>query len=158
MFAGSLRRRVIPAVVTAVAVVLVLFYRLAEPVRFATPAACVEAFGTAGKQGDARGYLDCLAEPLRSETGQRYGGSERLAEALRQSMAEVKGWVQIAPLVEGSVAQVDVDEVRRDGIRRIHFRLERSRAGWRVAAIGARRERAAPVPYGTHIKEVVEAP
>jgi hypothetical protein len=124
---------------------------------FATPAACLDAYAAARQDGDAERYLRCLAEPLRAAARQRFPDNARLAESLREETAGIKGWVQAsAPVVQGSVAQAAVDEVRADGVCRLHFRLERSGGGWLVAGVATSRARAAAIPYGTHVKDTPE--
>lgn len=126
---------------------------------FATPAECLDAYAAARQDGDAERYLRCLAEPLRQGLRERYPDPNQLSGALREETASVKGWVQAsAPAVEGDVARADVDEVRPDGVRRLHFRLERSAGGWLVAGVDAPRARAAAVPYGTHVKNGTDEP
>jgi hypothetical protein len=122
---------------------------------FATPSDCLDAYAAARKDAEAGAYLRCLAKPLRAQLRQRYPDLETLAGELRAETAGVKGWVQAsAPSVEGDVARADVDEVHPDGVRRLHFRLERSAGGWLVAGVDAPRARPAPIPYGTHVKDV----
>jgi hypothetical protein len=122
---------------------------------FTTPTECVEAYAAASKGGDGERYLRCLAEPLRSRTRQHFPEPGRLAEALRQEMEGVKGWVVAsAPVIEGNTAGADVDVVRQDGVRRLHFRLERPGGGWLVAGVSSPQARPAAIPYGTHVKGV----
>ena len=148
-------RLVLIAMASAAGLLLLALYRPPGRQGFATPAECVEVYGTASKSGDGERYLRCLAEPLRSRTRQHFPEPGRLAEALRQDMDGVKGWVVAsAPVVEGSAAKVDVDVVRQDGVRRLHFRLERSGDGWLVAGVSSPQARPAAIPYGTHVKDV----
>jgi hypothetical protein len=143
------------AVASAAGLGLLALYRPAGREGFTTPAECVEAYGTASKGGDVEQYLRCLAEPLRSRTRQHFPETGRLAEALRQDMEGVKGWVVAStPAVEGNTAAADVDVVRQDGVRRLHFRLERSGGGWLVAGVSSPQARPAAIPYGTHVKDV----
>lgn len=125
---------------------------------FATPADCLEAYGAACLAGDVAGYLSCLGEPLRSETRQCFADDQELAEWLRQTMKDVKSWTQLLAPVAGSGAEVDVDEVRASGTRRLRFHLEHSGQGWLI--VGIEQPRAVPtaVPYGTHISKVPEGP
>jgi hypothetical protein len=151
--------RVALAVVAAAVVVAVALYRPGGRGGFATPAACLDAYEAARKDGDAEGYLRCLAEPLRAEVRQRFPDPAQLAGALRADTEGVKHWVQpSAPVVRGTVAEADADEVRPDGVRRLHFRLERSGGGWLVVGVDAPRARAAAIPYGTHVKDTPEEP
>lgn len=109
---------------------------------FATPAACVAAYVEAVKDGDVARYRSCLAEPLRSQ-------SRETAESLRVKLPDPT-LVQHEPEIDGSVAYVDVDEVRTS-IRRSRFRLEHSGAGWLITAIGPPKEITPPVKPGTRV-------
>jgi hypothetical protein len=150
-------RRVVAAVAVTLAAGLAVVWLSPRPQpapRFAAPDDCVAAYADACKDGDATAYLDCLAEPLRSQSRQQAPDAAKLAEQLRASMAEVKSWTQVGPAeVEGATAHVEVDEVRAGGTRRIRFRLERGAAGWRIAGIGAPQDVPAPVRYGTPVGE-----
>jgi hypothetical protein len=157
----SLRRwlRVALALAAAAFLLGVVLYRPGGRGGFATPAECLDAYEAARKDGDAERYLRCLAEPLQAQVRQRFPHPVQLAESLRADMEGVKHWVQpAAPDVQGNVAEADADEVRPDGVRRLHFRLERSGGGWLVAGVDAPRARAAAIPYGTHVKDTREEP
>jgi hypothetical protein len=144
----------VAALAAAVLLPAVALYRSGGRGGFATPAACLDAFEAARKDGDAEGYLRCLVPPLRAEVRQRFPDPEALAASLRAGTDGVKHWVQpSAADVRGNVAEADADEVRSDGVRRLHFRLERSGGGWLVAGVDAPRGRAATIPYGTHVKD-----
>jgi hypothetical protein len=49
-----------------------------------------------------------------------------------------------------------VDEVRIDGNRRLHFRLQRSQKGWLIVRIDPPKLVPAGIPYGTHVSKVPE--
>jgi hypothetical protein len=151
--------RVLLALGAALLLLVVALHRPGGRGGFATPGECLDAYAAARQDGDAEGYLHCLVEPLRQALRERYPDPEGLSGALREETAGVKGWVQAsAPAVEGDVALAEVDEVRTDGVRRLHFRLERSGGGWLVAGVDAPRGRPAAVPYGTHVKDVGDEP
>jgi hypothetical protein len=151
-------RLVLIGVVSAAGLLALALSRPTGRQGFATPGECLEAYRGASETGDAARYLRCLAEPLRSRTRQHFPEPERLAEALRQDMEGVKGWVVTsAPAVEGDTARAEVDVVRQDGVRRLRFHLERSGGGWLVAGVGSPQARPAAVPYGTHVKDAGEA-
>jgi hypothetical protein len=159
---APVRRRLLLAVLALAAAAGLFVLALWRPQGrqgFTTPAGCVEGYAAASKSGDVQRYLGCLAEPLRSHTRQQFPDPDRLAEALRRDMEGVKGWVVPSePAVEWNTAQADVDVVRQDGVRRLHFRLERSAGGWLVAGVSSPQARPAVVPYGTHVKEVGDQP
>ena len=115
---------------------------------FATPAACLDAFRDACKDGDLNRYLSCLGEPLRSEKA----GSLRRADLLAE-MEGVTGWTRLEPIVAGASARVDVDEVKSARTYRRRFRLEQTPRGWLIVAVEPPREVPTPVRYGTHISE-----
>lgn len=126
---------------------------------FATPAACLDAYREASLAGDTEKYCRCLAEPLRAEIQREHPDPQQLAESLRRAMRGVKTWVQRLDFPpDQSTVQVDVDEVRIEGNRRIRFRLERSGAGWLIADIAAPEAIPAGIPYGTHVSKVPEGP
>ena len=156
---GRRLRLVLIALASAAGLLVLALFRPSGRPGFAAPSECVEAYAAASKSGDAERYLCCLAEPLRSRTRQAFPEPGRLAEALRQDMEGVKGWVVAsAPAVEGNSARTDVDVVREDGVRRLHFRLERSGGGWLVTGVSSPQARPAAVPYGTHVKDTGDEP
>jgi hypothetical protein len=72
-------------------------------------------------------------------------------------MKDVKTWVQVLDSAsEDSSIQVDVDEVRLEGNRRLHFRLQRCGGGWLIASMTAPKGIPTSIPYGTHISKVRE--
>jgi hypothetical protein len=139
------------AVTLAVLALAVWWSRRPGPAGFATPADCLDALREASAAGDVGRYLDCLGEPLRSQKQ----GSLRPAD-LRRDVEGVKSWTQIEPVVQGSAATAEVDQVRAQGTSRVRFRLERSGRGWLVVGIDRPTEIAPPVRYGTHVSEAPE--
>jgi hypothetical protein len=128
-----------------------------QPVRFATPATCLDAYREASRAGNVEDYLTCLAEPLRAKIQRQHTDPEKFAELLRQEMKDLKTWVQLpASESAGSTVQVNVDEVRIDGNRRLRFRLERSQNGWLIVGIDPPKLVPAGIPYGTHVSRVPE--
>ena len=126
---------------------------------FTTPAACLDAYREASRAGDVEKYRNCLAEPLRYETQRQYPDSKELAESLRREMRDVKTWVLLLESESAaSTVQVDVDEVRIDGNRRIRFYLQRSGTGWLIAGREEPKRVPAGIPYGTHVSKVSEEP
>jgi hypothetical protein len=126
-----------------------LYWSPRRPTGFATPGECLEEYREAVLAGDVPRYLRCLAEPLQDE--QRRSISP---EKLRRQMEGVKSWTQLDPVVKGSAAQVEVDQVRRAGARRIRFHLRRSEEGWRIIRIDAPRPLRTDIPYGTPVDQV----
>ena len=147
------RRRVVLLLVLTLALMAlaVSWSRRPRETVFATPADCLEALREASTAGDVGRYLSCLDEPLRSEKRR----SLRPAD-LRRDMEGVKGWSQSDPVVRGSAATVEVDQVRVQGTSRVRFRLERSDRGWLIVGIDRPTEIPPPVRYGTHISEAPE--
>jgi hypothetical protein len=126
---------------------------------FATPAECLDAYREASRAGDVAAYRSCLGEPLRSENARRFADAGALAAFLRDDMKDVKSWVQLLdPGAEGTVARVDIEEVRSTGTRRLRFHLARSGAGWLIVGVEPAQEVPAIIPYGTHVSKVVEDP
>jgi hypothetical protein len=117
---------------------------------FATPDACLEAYRDAYLAGDLDRYLSCLGEPLRSEK-QRAAG--QLAEELRQESDGVSSWVRHETTIDGATAQVEVEEVRRRGNRRVRFHFERFDDGWLIVGIHPSPQKPAAIPYGTRVGE-----
>src|SRR5262249_19092944 len=71
--------------------------------RVPTPAECLDAYYEAGRGGDGGRYLRCLAEPLRSQTSGRWKDPQGLAASLRETMKDIKAWVQHGePVLQGS--------------------------------------------------------
>lgn len=125
-----------------------------KPTRFATPAACLDAYREASRAGDVERYSSCLAEPLRFEIQQQHPDSKELARHLCSQMRDVKTWVQVLDSTsEDSTIQVDVDEVRLEGNRRIHFQLQWSGGGWLIASVTTPKGIPTSIPYGTHISK-----
>ena len=149
------RLRLVSCAVVTLGVALVLLLRApraARPARFATPDECVQAYAEARKDGNVPAYLDCLAEPLRSDSLRRAGGEEQFAEALRLSMTEVKSWTQVGPAeLDGSTASVEVEAVGSATTQRIRFRLERGGEGWLIVAIEPPSKTPTTFPFGAPV-------
>jgi hypothetical protein len=125
---------------------------------FATPAACLEAYREACQVGDLERYWNCLAEPLRVQITEQHPNLTELADSLRRDMRQVKTWVQRLDAPAQSIAQVDVDEVRLDGSRRVRFHLQMIGTGWLIVGIDEPKGVPAGVPYGTHVSKVSDEP
>jgi hypothetical protein len=130
---------------------LVLYGRPRLPEGFATPAACLDAYRDASKQGALDRYLSCLGEPLRSEK-QR----SATVEGLIRGMDGVKSWTRHEAVIREGMADVDVDLVRKAGTYRLSFRLQRMERGWVIVVINGPHERTSPVQYGTPVSETAE--
>jgi hypothetical protein len=140
------RFRVIgPLLLVAAALGAALWWS-ARPNGFATPQKCVETYRDALVSGNGEAYLNCLAEPLRSEMRGRLTDP-----ALRRSAEGLKGWTQLEPEIDGARASIFVDEIRTMETCRTRFRLERSGQGWLIVGIDAPRILPQTVPYGTHV-------
>jgi hypothetical protein len=148
----------ITALVSVASILLALaVYWSQQRIGFATPTACLDGYREASLAGDVEEYRSCLAEPLRADIQRHHPDPKELAESLRQELKDLKTWVQLPdPASEGSKVQVDVDEVRIDGIRRIRFHLQRFSNGWLIAAIDRPKIVPSGIPYGTHISKVPE--
>src|SRR5262245_44604670 len=102
-----LRPRVILPLLLAAVLTGAALWWYASPKGFATPQQCVEAYRDALAAGNDAAFLQCLAEPLRSEI---HG---RLADpAFRRSVDGLKGWTQLDPEIAGPQASILVDEIR----------------------------------------------
>lgn len=131
-------------VTLAVGAVAVLAYRPAER-GFDSPAACLAAYRDAAADGDAATLRRCVAD-----------GAVGLEEAQRELRA-VRHWNQYAAEGDGNSATIVVDQVRTEGtIHRVRYRLERSRPGWRIVAVGGAEVVRPPVRPGTHVNDVAE--
>jgi hypothetical protein len=145
-----------PASMVLVLLALAVYWSQ-RPTRFATPAACLDAYREASRAGDVERYWSCLAEQLRFEIQQQYPDPKELARHLRSQMSDVKTWVQVLDSTsEDSTIQVDVDEVSLEANRRIHFQLQWSGGGWLIASMTAPKGIPTSIPYGTHISKVPE--
>ena len=125
--------------------------------RFATPIDCLEAYREACISGDVDAYLDCLAEPLRTEQSRRFPNPDALAWKLQQDMKEVKSWTVVGPgetASEATEVRLEVDMAGPSGTWRTAFDLQQQRGSWLITAIGPRREVPTDIPYGTHISDV----
>ncbi len=142
-------RVVVLVLLTAALLGGVAFWSQRRAAGFASPADCVEAYRDACAAGDLATARACLGDPLRSE-------SERSSdsESLRREMVGVVSWAQREPVVSGTMAHVDVDRGRRDGVQRVRFRLQRSGAGWLIVGIDSPQPLPTIVPYGTHVSKV----
>jgi hypothetical protein len=145
------RMALLLALTLAVLALAVWWSRRPQETGFATPADCLGVLREACAEGDVGRYLGCLGEPLRSQKQ----GSLRPAD-LRRDMEGVKGWSQLEPVVRGSAATVEVEQVRMEGTSRVRFRLERSDRGWLVVGIDRPTEIAPPIRYGTHVRDAPE--
>jgi hypothetical protein len=144
------RTRFLISAVLAVTVVAATWWWSQRGSGFATPEKCLAAFYQAAKDGDGPGYLSCLAEPLRTQQGDRF---EDLSAYLLASTKDLKNWVQpAAAVITGSVAQIDMDERRPGSRQRVRYRLEKA-GGWLIAGIGRPSELPEHVPYEMHIKD-----
>jgi hypothetical protein len=127
------------------------------PAGFTTPAACLDAYREATRSGNVREYLRCFAQARRTEIEHEHADPKKLAESLRQETKDIKTWVQLpASGSDGSTAEVNVDEVRIGGKRRLHFRLQRLQTGWLIVGIDPPNLVPAGIPYGTHVSKVPE--
>jgi hypothetical protein len=125
--------------------VLVLFWLRPSSPGFATPTACLEAFRDACKDGDNITFQRCLAGPLRTDAATRF-------DVLRRDVQAIQHWNQFAPEMADHTATILVDQVRTDGmIHRIAYRLEQSRSGWRLVAIGPPEIIRPTIRPGTHV-------
>jgi hypothetical protein len=117
---------------------------------FATPDACLEALRDACKDGDAAAFRRCLGEPLRAN-------GATLFDVLRRDAQAIQHWSQYAPEIQDRTATILVDQVRTDGmIHRIAYRLEQSRSGWHVVALGPPEILRPAVRPGTHVNETAK--
>jgi hypothetical protein len=143
------RRRLVIGLVLLLAVVaLVLYGRSKSPQGFTTPGDCLDAYRDASKDGDVARYLSCLGEPLRSAKQQSVSAADLIRE-----MDGVKGWSRHEPVIRDRTADVEVDLVRKTGIFRLGFRLQRAEYGWLIVALDGPHERPSQVPYGTPVGE-----
>jgi hypothetical protein len=79
--------------------------------------------------------------------------------ALRKQAEGIKSWVQRHDAAATSTtADIDVDEVRVDGNRRLHFRLQKIGTGWLIVDMDEPRPVPARIPYGTHVSKVPDEP
>src|SRR5262249_30282653 len=125
---------------------LPLLLRPSEP-GFDTPAACLEAFRDACKDGDAPDCRRCLAESLRA-------GSADLFEVARRDLQEVRHWNQYAPEIRGDAATTREDRVGAEGlIHCVDYRRGRARPGWQIVAVGPAEIIRPPVRPGTHVND-----
>ncbi len=117
---------------------------------FATPSDCIGAYRDASKEGDVAKYLNCLGEPLRSDKQRTITSQDLLRD-----MEGVKSWGESkdAPVIQDTVAYVNVDKVRPHGTTPIRFRLEKSGQGWLIVGIEQGNETKPAIPYGTRVGE-----
>ena len=152
---GRLRGAALISVIAVLLLLTVYFSR--QPVGFATPAACLDVYREAMLAGDIEKYHSSLADPFYASIQRRHSGTKELADSLRQEMKDVKAWIQLPQLKsDESTVQVDVEEVRIDGNRRIPFRLQRFANGWLIVGIDEARLVPVGIPYGTHVSKVPE--
>jgi hypothetical protein len=124
---------------------------------FVTPHDCLCSYYETCQRGEPAGFLDCLGEPLRSETERRWAGTQAAAETLRNQA--VKNWVLDGSWVTiGKAAQAEVEETRINNIQRVRFRLEHSEKGWRIIEITLLEERRPTIPYGTDVRSGAPGP
>src|SRR5262245_53223280 len=122
--------RVILSTVVVILAIGTALWWATSPKDFATPQQCVEAYRDALVIDNEARLLKCLAEPLRAEME----GQLRDA-AFRRSVADLKGWTQLDPEIDGPKASIVVDEIRATETRRTRFRLEQSGQGWLIVGI-----------------------
>ena len=146
------------ASVTFVILAFIVYGSKRRPV-FETPTDCLDAYREAIVTGEVKQYEKCLAEPLRAKIQRQHSNAHALAEALRTDAQEIKSWIQRDALATAAATvQVDVDEVRPSGNRRIRFQLQRFDAGWLIVGIDQPKFVPAGIPYGTHVSKVPEEP
>src|SRR5438128_10368650 len=97
------RLRMVRVLVLTLALLALALWGSPSRTGYGTPSACLDVYGEARRAGDVAKYRSCLGEPLRSEMERRFADADAWAEFLRESVKEVKSWVQLRDLqFEGS--------------------------------------------------------
>src|SRR5262249_39254045 len=122
------RRRLVLILALAVSA-MVGYWSMRRPPGDPTPAACLDAYPDALADGDVARYRSCLGEPLRTEK------RSLTSPELRLEMEGLKGWTCLEPVIEGTTARVDVDQIRPAGTCRVRFHLQRSGRGWLIVGL-----------------------
>jgi hypothetical protein len=117
---------------------------------FVQPTDCLATYYEACQNGDGAQYLRCLAESFRAKTEKEYKAKE-LTTLLKQKA--VKNWViNDRPKGDLRTSVVFVDEVRRDGITRVRFRLERAGKTWLISEVTPIQQSQPAIPFGTDVR------
>lgn len=120
------------------------------------PAACVERMFAAAARGDVPGYSNCFCGPERQEIERSLGkeANPSVAESLRSTVADLKGWAVVDPPRNpnaGSPCFLVVERVYSGRVDRQRLELRRESSGWKIYAVERSQTQQPAVPYGTPI-------
>jgi hypothetical protein len=113
----------------------------------------IEIFFDAAQKSDVDRYLDCLAEPLRSQVREQIAANPGL---LGRSEAKLNGYSIGSGVnnADGDEATVVVEKVYGETIERVRFRLTRIEGQWKIAEMRPLERVAPETPYGTPVFRV----
>ncbi len=136
----------IAVAVTLVILVVVLLNREQEDTpatEIQTPEKCVTAFYEATVDQDKDRLQTFLSPALQNQTHQ-----------LIQEKANIQSLMNHGSMKNKDSVFVDMDEIRKEGTRRVRFQLEQAKGSWIITAIGSPKEIKLNVPFGTHVGKV----
>ncbi len=151
-------KRIVAGILTLVAVVAIFRWKSGEPtsgLTLSSPEECVQRMFESLSQGDVQRYLSCFAEPERERLAREVAGqsASSASDALRRSVADVKGWALLDPPAANQSAScsLTVEWVYATRVDRQRLELRRDSDGWRIARVEQVRPGQPPIPYGTPV-------
>ena len=122
-----------------------------------TPSQCVQQMFDAARRGAVQEYLDCFAGTERQRMEREFAGpnSKSGSDALRRSVADLKGWALLDPPTNpGPSCVLTVEWVFASRVDQQRLELQRMKDQWRIVRANEVRPGQPAVPYGTHVSEV----
>jgi hypothetical protein len=150
-------KRAVAAILTLVVLLAIVRWRGGSAVATAlreTPTECVQAMFESAASGEVNRYLDCFDESERARLSRDLGGDTPSAgEALRRSMADLKGWALLDPPADDVSAscRVTVEWVYATRVDRQQLELRQEGGSWRIVRVEQVQPTQPAIPYGTPI-------
>lgn len=120
----------------------------------ATPEDAVTALFDAAQRGDASAYLQCFGEPLQTTIAAETASGGSVAEALRRTVAGLKGLAMTrATATQPDAVALDVELIFAQRNQRQRFTLVPRGGGWVIVALERADTLRPEVRYGTPVFE-----
>jgi hypothetical protein len=151
-------KRWIALLLTGLVVLAVLWNRRPDDAltsSAASPVECVERMFQSAAAGRVADYLDCFAAIHRERLEQEFARKSpaEASQALRQSVADLKGWALLDPpgADAGPRCELTVEWVFASRVDRQRLVLGEEREGWKIVQVENVRPGQAAIPYGTPV-------
>ena len=120
-----------------------------------SPADCVRNMFESAMRGDVGRYLGCFLAAERDRLAREFSGQSNTAasDALRRSVADLKGWALINPPAAepASPCVLTVEWVYATRVDRQRLELRKESHGWRIARAETAQPELPKIPYGTPV-------